>query len=126
MGRGAGEQHLDSGIDDDALVGDPERVPAAQGVGAAELAHLQLPLGLHTEQHIVKLYNSVDHRVLGVVLVATAIRQKQRRATFDGYVGLKLVDELPKITVRPARFLGDDETIQYEQGRIMRANFAPQ
>ena len=35
--RRAGEQHLDSGIHDDARVRDPERVPAAQGVGAAEL-----------------------------------------------------------------------------------------
>ena len=101
-------------------------MPAAQGIGAAELAHLQLSLGLHTKQHIVKLYNSVNHRVLGVVVVATAVRQKQRGATFDGYVGLKLVDELPEITVLPARLLGDDESIQDEQGRIMRPNVAPQ
>src|SRR5260370_38108882 len=122
-GRGAGEQRLDSGIGDDAPVRDPERVPAAQGVGAAELAYLQFPLGLRTEQHIVKLYKPVHHRVLGVVLVAMTIGQKQRRATFDGYVGLKLEDELLK---REIRLLGRDETIQHEQRRIMRPNLAPQ
>ena len=81
---------------------------------------------MRTEQHIVKLYEPVHHRVLGVVLVATTIRQKQRCATFDGYVGLKLVDELPKLAIRPARFFGRDETIQDEQRRIMRPNLAPQ
>jgi hypothetical protein len=101
-------------------------VPAAQGVGAAELAYLQLPLGLRTEQHIVKLHEPVHHCVLGVVLVATTIGQKQRRATFDGYVGLKLVDELPKLAIRPAGFLGGDETVQDEQRRVVRPNLAPQ
>src|ERR1700730_16192507 len=125
-GRGAGEQRLDPGIGDDAPVRDPERAPAAQGVGAAELAYLQFPLGLCAEQHIVKLYKPVHHRVLGVVLVATTIGQKQRCATFDGYVGLQLVDELPELAIRPARFLGGDETVQDEQRRAMRPNLVPQ
>jgi hypothetical protein len=41
-------------------------------------------------------------------------------------VSLKLVDELPKIANRPARLLGDDESIQDEQGRIMCSNLPPQ
>src|SRR5690348_3409257 len=77
IGRGAGEQDLGSRIDDNASVRDPERVPAADSVCAAELAYLQLSLGLHAEQHIVKLYEPVHHRMLGVVIVATAICQKQ-------------------------------------------------
>src|SRR6266478_4501701 len=85
-----------------------------------------VPRSLCTEQHIVKLYEAVDHRVLGVVRVATIICQKQRRATFDGYVSLKLVNELPKLGIRPARFLGDDETVQDENRRVMRPNLAPQ
>src|ERR671924_79329 len=81
IGRRAGEQRFDPGIDDDASVGDPERVPAAQGVGAAELVHLQLALGLRAEHYVMELYQSVHHGVLGVVLVAAAICQEQCRAT---------------------------------------------
>ena len=90
-----------------------------------ELAYLQFPLGLRAEQHIVKLYEPVHHRVLGVVRVAT-ICQKQRRATLDRYLGLKLVDELLKIAIRLARLRDGDETVQDEQCRIMRPNLVPQ
>jgi hypothetical protein len=41
-------------------------------------------------------------------------------------VGLKLVDELLKIAIRPARLLGGDETVQDEQCRIMRPNLVSQ
>jgi hypothetical protein len=88
--------------------------------------YLQLPLGLHAGQHIVKLNQPVHHRVLGVILVATSIRQKQRHPIFDGYVGLKLMDERFKVPIGPARLLCSGETVENEQRRAVRANFLPQ
>ena len=126
VARWTGEQRLDLGIDDDALICDPERMPTAQCVGAAELAHLDFTLGLGAEQHIVQFDEPVDHRVLGVIGVATAICQQQRRAPFNGYVGLKLVDELLEVALRLARLLGGDQTVEDDQRRMMRPNFVPQ
>jgi hypothetical protein len=57
--------------------------------------------------------------------VFATICQKQRRATLDRYLGLKLVDEVLKIAIRLARRDGD-ETVQDEQCCIMPPNLVPQ
>ena len=104
IARRTGEQRLDAGIDDDAPIRDPERVPAAECVGAAELVHLEFALGLGAEQHIVQLDEPVDHRVFGVVGVGDDHSSEVCTVQPSiAYVGLKLVDELLEVALRLAR-----------------------
>ncbi len=115
--RGLGQQRLDPGIDDEAVIGDLKGMPAAHGAAAAEFRDLDRALSRPDERLVGQLHNPIDHRVLGPNVAAAigAVEQEHRAIGRDGD-GLHLVDELIEPLLVRRRALCRRKAVEYQDG----------
>src|SRR4051794_15535032 len=120
-------KRLEPRVHDQAGLGDPERMAAAQETAAAELAHLEPAFGTEAVELVAELDDAVHHGVLGGDLFARGrAGEQQGGAAGERDLRLQLVDELLELGARDRLVLGRDQAVEDQHGDAAGLNLAPQ